>query len=102
LPKPQVSASISPLFSLIRNAIGDLNHMNAHMGYQLDRQTRKLQESYRRDSRTGLQNRVALQERLSHIDCDEHLLTLKLLNFSHINEKYGYRVGDQLLKDLSM
>ncbi|MDW3642763.1 sensor domain-containing phosphodiesterase, partial [Vibrio sp. 1291-1] len=28
--------------------------------------------------------------------------TLKLLNFSHINEKYGYRVGDQLLKDLSM
>ncbi|EVT80614.1 EAL domain-containing protein [Vibrio parahaemolyticus] len=54
LPKPQVSASISPLFSL------------------------------------------------SHIDCDEHLLTLKLLNFSHINEKYGYRVGDQLLKDLSM
>ncbi|MCV5900606.1 hypothetical protein OFN63_31410, partial [Escherichia coli] len=65
LPKPQVSASISPLFSLIRNAIGDLNHMNAHMGYQLDRQTRKLQESYRRDRRTGLQNRVALQERLS-------------------------------------
>ncbi|MCE9845501.1 EAL domain-containing protein [Vibrio antiquarius] len=102
LPKSPVSSSISPLFSLIRNAIGDLNHMNAHMGYQLDRQTRKLQESYRRDSRTGLQNRVALQERLSSIDLDEHLLTLKLLNFSHINEKYGYRVGDQLLKDLSM
>ncbi|MDF4377419.1 GGDEF domain-containing protein, partial [Vibrio parahaemolyticus] len=102
LPKSPVSSSISPLFSLIRNAIGDLNHMNAHMGYQLDRQTRKLQESYRRDSRTGLQNRVALQERLSNIDLDEHLLTLKLLNFSHINEKYGYRVGDQLLKDLSM
>ncbi|MCQ4504644.1 hypothetical protein NON27_31530, partial [Vibrio parahaemolyticus] len=62
---------------------------------------RKLQESYRRDSRTGLQNLVALQERLSHIDCDEHLLTLKLLNFSHINEKYVYLVGDKMIKDLS-
>ncbi|KIP66787.1 bifunctional diguanylate cyclase/phosphodiesterase [Vibrio jasicida] len=102
MPQQEVSTSISPLFSLIRNAIGDLNNMNAHMGYQLDRQAKKLEQSFRRDSRTGLQNRVALQERLISIDTDEHLLTLKLLNFSHINEKYGYRVGDQLLKDLSM
>ena len=30
-------ASISPLFSLIRNAIGDLNHMNAHMPCRIHR-----------------------------------------------------------------
>ncbi|EDP57430.1 EAL domain-containing protein [Vibrio sp. AND4] len=102
LPAPAMTASISPLFSLIRNAISDLNNMNANMGYQLNRQTKKLERSFRRDSLTGLQNRVVLQERLHSIEADEHLLTLKLLNFSHINEKYGYRVGDQLLKDLSM
>ncbi|CAH1567200.1 bifunctional diguanylate cyclase/phosphodiesterase [Vibrio rotiferianus] len=98
----EVSSSISPLFSLIRNAISDLNEMNTHMEYQLERQARKLHESFRHDTRTGLKNRVALQEALNDLDDEEHLLTLKLLNFSHINEKYGYRVGDQLLNDLSL
>ena len=32
---------------------------------------------------------------------DSHLLTLKVTTFGQINEKYGYRVGDKLLHDLS-
>ncbi len=103
LPKDDVASNnISPLFSLIRNAINDLDYMNGQMEYQLERHARKLQESYRRDARTGLRNRVALQEHLNQIRDDEHLVTLKLLNFSQINDKYGYPVGDQLLKDLSL
>lgn len=102
LPADDIDSTISPLFCLIRNAIADLDQVQSHMEYQLERQTLKLQESYRRDSRTGLQNRIALKEYLSAIRDDEHLLTLKLLNFSHINEKYGYQVGDELLRMLSV
>ncbi|EJK2116229.1 EAL domain-containing protein [Vibrio navarrensis] len=102
LPSNEISSSISPLFCLIRSAIADLDNMNAHMEYQLERQAMRLQESYRRDSRTGLPNRIALKEYLNDIQADEHLLTLKLLNFNHINEKYGYQVGDELLQMLSV
>lgn len=98
---PQNEHVISPLFSLIRNVISDLDTMNARMEYKLDKQSKKLLDSYRYDSRTGLLNRAALKEHLVHIDPDEHLLTLKLVNFTQVNEKYGYQVGDQLLCDLS-
>ncbi|MDF2155907.1 EAL domain-containing protein [Vibrio sp. CAU 1672] len=101
MPSEESRHSISPLFNLIRNAIADLNSVNSHMEYLLERQAKKLQKSFRLDSRTGLQNRLALQDRLLAIEADEHLITLKLLNFNHINEKYGYSVGDQLLQDLS-
>ena len=42
-----------------------------------------------------------LKEQLNSIKSSEHLLTLKLTNFHQVNEKYGYQVGDQLLRDLS-
>ncbi|NLS13649.1 EAL domain-containing protein [Vibrio sp. SM6] len=100
-PAAYQGSSVSPLFSLIRNAINDLNQSNHQMEYLLERQAQKLSQSFRTDSRTGLANRVALQEYLAGMNEDEHLLTLKLINFSQINEKYGYSVGDRLLKDLS-
>lgn len=93
--------SVSPLFSLIRNAIADVDEMNNNMEQKLLQQAHKLTESYRFDRRTGLPNRTVLKERLVKIVQSEHLLTLKLTNFSQVNEKYGYQVGDQLLRDLS-
>ncbi|MFA0520684.1 sensor domain-containing phosphodiesterase, partial [Vibrio sp. 10N.222.55.E8] len=41
------------------------------------------------------------KERLNTIQCSEHLLTLKFMNFHQVNEIYGYQIGDQLLLDLS-
>lgn len=93
--------SVSPLFSLIRNAIADVDEMNNNMEQKLLEQAHKLTESYRFDRRTGLLNRTVLKERLTKIVQSEHLLTLKLTNFNQVNEKYGYQVGDQLLQDLS-
>ncbi|CCN71298.1 EAL domain-containing protein [Vibrio nigripulchritudo] len=92
---------VSPLFSLIRNAVADVDDMQTNMEQKLLEQARRLTESYRRDRRTGLPNRSVLKERLASIRISEHLLTVKLTNFSQVNEKYGYQVGDQLLKDLS-
>ncbi|WP_252020975.1 EAL domain-containing protein [Vibrio sp. SCSIO 43136] len=92
---------VSPLFTLIRNAISDVEEMNNNMEQKLMEQAHKLTESYRFDRRTGLPNRQVLKERLGKMLQNEHLLTVKLTNLSQVNEKYGYQVGDKLLMDLS-
>ncbi|MDA0145885.1 EAL domain-containing protein [Vibrio toranzoniae] len=97
----QCGSTVSPLLNLVRNAVADLDSVNTQMEKKLHLQARKLTESYRIDSRTGLPNRIVLKERLNTITLTEHLLTLKLTNFHQVNEKYGYQVGDQLLLDLS-
>ncbi len=92
---------IEPIFSLIRNAFSDLDIMNRDLEQKIQTQASLLMATYRKDKRTGLPNREVLRERLSAMGSDEHLITLKLTNFSRINEKYGYLVGDRLLQDLS-
>ncbi|MCG7498887.1 EAL domain-containing protein [Vibrio sp. Of7-15] len=94
--------ALTPLFSLIRNSLADLDAMTMQMEKKLSVQAEKLVESYRVDRRTGLLNRVVLKERLAHLTGSEHLLTVKLTNLSVINDKYGYQTGDRLLRDLSM
>jgi len=95
------SNAISPLFSLIRNALVDVDEMNKSMANKIQRQASDLTESYRIDRRTLLSNRSVLREKLVKMNAASHLLSLKVTNFSQINEKYGYPVGDQLLRDLS-
>ena len=92
----------APLFSLIRNAFDDVDLLNRNLEQKVQRQASLLTASYRIDARTGLPNRSVLQEHLHNIQLDEHLLTIKVTNFSQINEKYGYKVGDKLLVDLSV
>lgn len=101
---PPVNHSIgmnSPLFNLIRHSFHDLDLMTDNLAQQIRTQTSLLTASYRRDRRTGLPNRVVLRERLAQFAEDEHLIAIKVTNFNQINEKYGYPVGDQLLRDLS-
>ncbi len=93
--------TVSPLFSLIHNSVLDLDEHNQKMARQITQQATLLTRSYRVDRRTGLPNRSALRQRLADFKDDEYLLTLKLANFSQINEKYGYLVGDKLLQDLT-
>lgn len=93
--------SVSPIFSLIRNSLLDLDKRNHSMAEQIKQQAEMLTRSYRIDIHTGLPNRLALRQRLESFGINEHLLTLKLTNFSRINEKYGYVVGDKLLLDIS-
>ncbi|KDN26558.1 diguanylate cyclase [Vibrio fortis] len=97
----QPASNISPLFSLIRNALMDVDDMNNSMVNKIQQQASALTASYRVDRRTGLPNRSVLRERLARMGGASHLLTLKVTTFSQINEKYGYRVGDKLLNDLS-
>ncbi|MFL7047594.1 EAL domain-containing protein [Vibrio cyclitrophicus] len=97
----QPATNISPLFSLIRNALLDVDDMNNSMASKIQQQATALTASYRIDRRTGLPNRSVLREALSTMSFDSHLLTLKVTTFGQINEKYGYRVGDKLLHDLS-
>lgn len=92
---------ITPLFSLIHNAISDVDKMQKSMEQRLKEQALRLTESYRLDHRTSLPNRIALKEQLSRIKTNEYLVTMKLMSFRQINEKYGYRIGDQLLMDIS-
>ncbi|WP_135385802.1 bifunctional diguanylate cyclase/phosphodiesterase [Vibrio tasmaniensis] len=97
----QPATNISPLFSLIRNALLDVDDMNNSMASKIQQQATALTASYRIDRRTGLPNRSVLREKLSKMSTDSHLLALKVTTFGQINEKYGYRVGDKLLHDLS-
>lgn len=101
LPSDTYASAVSPLFSLIRNSLLDLDIRNHSMAEQIKQQAEMLTKSYRVDLHTGLPNRLALRQRLETIKPKEHLLTLKLNSFSRINEKYGYIVGDKLLLDIS-
>jgi EAL domain-containing protein (putative c-di-GMP-specific phosphodiesterase class I)/GGDEF domain-containing protein len=92
---------VSPLFHLIRHSIDELHQAQKGMQDKLAKQTEKLIESYRLDKHTGLKNRVALQERLKVFKDHEHVITIKLSNFHQVNEKYGYQVADELIRDLS-
>ncbi|WP_281630799.1 EAL domain-containing protein [Vibrio sp. St2] len=92
---------ISPLFHLIRHSIEELDETRKQIEEKLARQTEKLIESYRYDKHTGLKNRAALQEEVRGADANTHLITLKLSNFHQVNEKYGYQVADELIRDLT-
>ncbi|MFM2588321.1 EAL domain-containing protein [Vibrio sp. TBV020] len=92
---------VSPLFHLIRHSIDELNQAQKGMEHKLAKQAERLIESYRLDKHTGLKNRVALQERLKVFKDHEHVITIKLSNFHQVNEKYGYQVADELIRDLS-
>lgn len=92
---------VSPLFHLIRHSIDELNQIRQGVEQKLAKQTERLIESYRLDKHTGLQNRVALQERLTRVKSNEHIITFKLSNFHQVNEKYGYQVADELIRDLT-
>ncbi|MBW3698550.1 EAL domain-containing protein [Vibrio sp. T187] len=100
LARPKIN-TITPLFSLIRNALLDVDDVNQSMVNKIQQQANDLTASYRIDRRTGLPNRSVLREKLVKMSSASHLLTLKVTNFGQINEKYGYPVGDKLLKDLS-
>ncbi|MUJ26505.1 EAL domain-containing protein [Aliivibrio fischeri] len=93
--------NLTPLFSLIKNSIQDLDHMTSELEDKIREQSLRLIQTYRTDRRTGLLNRTVLKERLSHIALTDHLLSFKLTNLSQVNEKYGYHVGDKLLQDIS-
>jgi EAL domain-containing protein (putative c-di-GMP-specific phosphodiesterase class I)/GGDEF domain-containing protein len=93
--------AVSPIFSLIRHSLLDLDERNHSMAEQIKQQAEMQTHSYRIDRHTGLPNRLALRQRLEKFEIQEHLLTLKLTGFSRINEKYGYVVGDKLLLDIS-
>lgn len=93
--------NLTPLFSLIKNSIQDVDKMTSELEDKIREQSRRLIQTYRTDRRTGLLNRVVLKERLSHIAETDHLLSFKLTNLSQVNEKYGYHVGDKLLQDIS-
>lgn len=95
------SHNLTPLFSLIKNSIQDLDSMTFEMEKKISAQSMKLIQTYRTDRRTGLLNRTVLKERLAHIAYTDHLLSFKLTNLSQVNEKYGYQVGDKLLQDVS-
>lgn len=101
LPKEKEAFPTSPLFHLIRYSIEELDETRIDIEAKLAKQTEKLIESYRLDKRTGLKNRVALQERLKQVQTNEHVITLKLSSFHQVNEKYGYQVADELIRDLS-
>ncbi len=93
--------NLSPLFSLIKNALDDVEVMQHQLQERLQHQSDSLVESYRVDPRTELPNRSVLKERLESFVEDDHLISVKVTNFPQVNEKYGYEIGDLLLKDLT-
>lgn len=101
-PIKPTSSAMSPLFHLVRNALDDVKRQSVHLEYQINKQAQKLEHNIRIDSRTGLPNRTALQQHLQVMRADEQLMTIKLQGFSQINDKYGYPVGDQLLREISL
>jgi len=66
----------------------------------LRRMNRRLKERLYRDELTGLQTRHALEER--GIGPSESLMLLDVLNFNEINDLYGMRTGDEVLKKLAL
>ncbi len=102
LPAVFKENNLTPLFSLVKNSIKDLDSLILEMEQKVSEQSIRLLETYRTDRITGLANHSVLKERLSNMSCDNyHLVLFKLTNLSQVNEKYGYRVGDNFLRDIT-
>ncbi len=61
---------------------------------------------YRHDALTGLYNRQAFQERLSELFANKKkekvsVILLDIDDFKCINDKYGHRAGDEVLKEVA-
>ncbi|MBM7037576.1 bifunctional diguanylate cyclase/phosphodiesterase [Vibrio ulleungensis] len=93
--------NLPPLFSLIKNALDDVDTMQQQMEQRLKAQSDSLLTSYRIDPRTELPNRTVLKQRLEQFTNNDHLISVKVTNFPQVNEKYGYEIGDLLLKELT-
>jgi len=72
---------------------------------ELEEANRKLHDAAHHDPLTGLANRLLLDDRLEHAithatrgDRAMAVLLLDLDNFKQVNDQYGHRAGDELLK----
>ncbi|MGM0534257.1 MAG: bifunctional diguanylate cyclase/phosphodiesterase [Campylobacterota bacterium] len=106
--KTQNDRTIKALSTFISKTSRQLNLLNQDLQKSVDEKTSQLRKSNKNllkkvyfDELTGLGNRDLLLKKLQNKHNDYTLILLDVNNFKDINDLYGVKSGDQVLKDLT-
>ncbi|MBV6341813.1 putative bifunctional diguanylate cyclase/phosphodiesterase [Candidatus Magnetobacterium casense] len=83
----------------IKDRDDDIRTLNTFLENAVTQRTQELQQKAITDSLTGLYNRNRLIEDLQkNVDAEKSVLLINIDDFSQINNVYGMRIGDMVLK----
>lgn len=90
----------SALYNLIKNTGEELNQLNLELEEKIEEKTQELEKQYYIDKLTGLENRNKLIKDLSEGNYNK-IAIIDIKSFNNINDFYGNKIGDKVLKDVS-
>ena len=92
------------LFVAIVYLIRYSKKINEMLEQKIEVKTNELKNSFFQDRLTGLPNRLKLIEDIEHTKehTSKHLALINIDAFKDINDLYGYDIGDEILKQVSM
>ena len=108
-----VELAASPLFDDEENCIGIIEAArditeHIHLTHKLQEQSKQLRHQAHHDYLTGLSNRALFMDRLEQTIKDAKrnntkaaLFFLDLDHFKEINDTFGHKIGDEVLKEVS-
>lgn len=94
------SAEDLALYNLIKTTGDELHNLNLKLEKKIAEKTEELEKQYYNDKLTGLENRNKLILDLSEGKYDK-IVIIDIKSFNGINDFYGNKVGDTVLKALS-
>lgn len=95
-----VNDEYSTLYNFLITTGEELNQLNLTLEEKVKEKTKELEKKYHTDELTGLKNRSKLLIDLLERQYDK-LAIIDIKSFNDINDFYGNKIGDSVLKDFS-
>lgn len=98
--RKEVERRLAETNRIIEASNEELERQVAERTAELASLNRELQQLARRDALTGIGNRFQLQDWLidQALDSTTALVMMDIDHFKHVNDQYGHKCGDQVLK----
>lgn len=92
------------LFIIIYSIVKKSKKINGFLEYQVQLKTKKLKKTLKTDQLTNLPNRLKFIKDIKEKEhfSSRHLALINIDSFKDINDFYGHKIGDKLLKQIAL